>query len=207
MKKTILALFAVSLLLLSMPASASEPTQEERNISNIKNAMNSTVVVSVPYGELAPGAGFYVAENLILTCEHVVRNGTPEITTKDGQRTMGKVVMTDSSRDLMLIETNVKGTPLKLGAKPKVGSNAFVIGHPLKRNYFVTQGIVSNTELTDWIILDAQVYVGNSGGPVINSAGEVIGIMKAHWLEMDSYSIAVPSNNIQNFLDSYYLYH
>ena len=134
------------------------------------------------------GSGFIVESNgTILTNAHVVE-GADEVRVRltDRREFKGKVVGTDKATDIAVVKIDAKGLPtVKLGdpSQIKVGEWVLAIGSPFGFENTVTAGIVSATSrsLPDgtyvpFIQTDAAVNPGNSGGPLFNLKGEVIGI-------------------------------
>jgi S1-C subfamily serine protease len=153
-------------------------------------------VVTIFTGRGGLGSGVvYSEDGLILTNEHVVRGSREvEVGFADGQRVSGTVRATDAISDLALVEAQRKGLP---AAKfqpdlPRIGELAVVIGSPLGFENTATAGIISglhreipgsassSQSLVDLIQTDAAISPGNSGGAVVNSRGEVIGISEAY---------------------------
>jgi serine protease Do len=134
------------------------------------------------------GSGFIVdADGTVLTNAHVVE-GADEVRVRliDRREFKGKVVGADKATDIAVVKIEAKGLPVvKLGdpAQIKVGEWVLAIGSPFGFENTVTAGIVSATSrsLPDgtyvpFIQTDAAVNPGNSGGPLFNLKGEVIGI-------------------------------
>jgi serine protease Do len=134
------------------------------------------------------GSGFIVdADGTVLTNAHVVE-GADEVRVRliDRREFKGKVVGADKATDIAVVKIEAKGLPVvKLGdpAQVKVGEWVLAIGSPFGFENTVTAGIVSATSrsLPDgtyvpFIQTDAAVNPGNSGGPLFNLKGEVIGI-------------------------------
>jgi serine protease Do len=135
------------------------------------------------------GSGFIISKDgFILTNEHVVE-GADEITVKltDKREYKAKVVGTDKRTDIALIKIEPTGAlpAVKLGdpAKLKVGEWVVAIGSPFGFENTVTAGIVSgkgrimqDANLVPFIQTDVAINVGNSGGPLFNMRGEVVGI-------------------------------
>ncbi|WP_458111963.1 trypsin-like peptidase domain-containing protein [Arthrobacter sp. R1-13] len=152
-------------------------------------------VVTIFAGEGVGSGVVYDGEGLILTNEHVVR-GSPEVEVgfADGQRVRGAVRAADPISDLALVQTDRTGLPVPEFQKelPRVGETAVVIGSPLGFESTVTAGIISglhrsipgsaasSQSLVDLIQTDAPISPGNSGGAVVNSRGQVIGISEAY---------------------------
>jgi len=136
------------------------------------------------------GTGFFIsADGYILTNNHLVekdRTTRITVTTLAGKEYDAKIVGTDPGTDLALIKVEAKDMPfIELGdsAQVKVGEWVLAIGNPLGMEHTVTAGIVSykgrsidTQSYQDFIQTDAAINRGNSGGPLINMKGEVIGI-------------------------------
>ncbi|HYC82062.1 MAG TPA: trypsin-like peptidase domain-containing protein [Solirubrobacterales bacterium] len=145
-------------------------------------------------GGTATGSGFVIdSEGHIITNNHVVE-GADEITVKLGESDTprsAEVVGADPSNDLALLKVDAPQSelhPLKLGdsSEVEVGDEVVAIGNPFGLDRTVTSGIVSALQrqiqapdgfsISNVIQTDAAINPGNSGGPLINGAGEVIGI-------------------------------
>src|SRR4051794_13999382 len=140
----------------------------------------------------ATGSGFLIDnDGHILTNAHVVE-GAKDVTVQlgDGDEQSAQVVGTDPSSDIALLKVdNTEGaSPLPLGdsSKVEVGDPVIAIGNPFALDRTVTSGIVSALQrqiqapngfsISDVIQTDAAINPGNSGGPLIDGAGQVIGI-------------------------------
>jgi serine protease Do len=141
------------------------------------------------YKERGLGTGFIIdKEGYIITNNHVAEGADDiTVTLSDNKEYKAKVVGLDSMTDLALIKIdNVKDlTPLTLGDSDKmeVGDWVIAIGNPFGFGHTVTAGIVSGkyrktgvASYEDYLQTDAAINQGNSGGPLINTRGEVIGI-------------------------------
>jgi serine protease Do len=153
------------------------------------------------------GSGFVISEDgLILTNNHVVEDVEKiEIVFKDGTRSKGEIVGTDPKTDIALIRAKEKRNyvPLRLGDSDAMlpGDWVIAIGNPFGLDHTVTAGIVSATgrdigqgPYDDFIQTDAAINPGNSGGPLVNLAGEVIGINSAINPQANTIGFAVPIN-------------
>jgi putative serine protease PepD len=142
------------------------------------------------------GSGFVIdTDGHILTNYHVVQGAkTVEVTLGDGSRYNAKYIGADTTNDIALIQIDPKGhklTPLVLGdsGSLQVGQRVLAIGNPFAFQSTLTTGVISslgrtvqtdeNTLIDDAIQTDAAINRGNSGGPLLNSHGEVIGINSA----------------------------
>jgi putative serine protease PepD len=185
----------------------------------------SVVTVAAPVnGGTAEGSGVVVrADGWIVTNDHVVSGaaGTIRVTFADGRVAPATVVTTDRTNDLALLKVSgVTGlTPLSLGDSTalQVGDEVFAIGNPLGLGTSVSEGIVSalNRSLTEsrgqagqsgLIQTDAAVNEGNSGGALIDDAGQLMGITNAIATSGTSsgnlgVAFAIPSAQVRAFLD------
>ena len=176
-----------------------------------------TKVVGSPYGgQLAQGAGsgvIFTPDGYILTNSHVVDNARQVIVTlADGHDLQGTVVGQDPDTDVAVVRiSSPNGEKLptaKLGDSDRlqVGQLVVAIGSPVGLQSTVTVGIVSALHRTlpgyggqmieDIIQTDAAVNPGNSGGPLVNSKGEVIGINVAIVQQAQGLSFAIPMNTV-----------
>ncbi len=160
------------------------------------------------------GSGFLLTpDGEILTNQHVV-DGAERLNVKlaDGRSLRARVLGADPDTDVALIKIDgVAGLPVAaLGdsAALRPGEWVCAIGNPLAYEHTVTVGVVSylgrklfDEGLDNYIQTDAAIDFGNSGGPLINTAGEVIGINSAISSEGNNIGFAVPINQAREVLD------
>lgn len=153
------------------------------------------------------GSGFIVdAEGHILTNNHVI-DRAERITVKlsDGRTLRARVVGSDPDTDIALIkvdgQTGLPVAPLGDSSALRMGEWVVAIGDPLGYEHSVTVGVVSyigrklfDASLDSYIQTDAAINFGNSGGPLINTRGQVIGINAAISAHGSSIGFAVPIN-------------
>jgi serine protease Do len=153
------------------------------------------------------GSGFIIdADGSILTNNHVI-DRADRITVKlsDGRTLRARVIGADPETDIALIKVDGQpGLPVaSLGDSStlRMGEWVCAIGNPLGYEHTVTVGVVSflgrklfDASLDNYIQTDAAINFGNSGGPLINSRGEVIGINAAISSRASSIGFAVPIN-------------
>jgi S1-C subfamily serine protease len=160
-------------------------------------------------GRAGHGSGFAISpDGLIITNNHVVEDAKAvRIKTPEGLVTEGRVLGRDPDTDIALIRANSSvGAWARLGDSQRLrrGQIAIAIGNPLGFEWTVTAGIVSalgrsmraaNGRLIDDVIqTDAALNPGNSGGPLVSSSGEVIGVNTAVIHGAQSIAFAVASN-------------
>jgi serine protease Do len=133
------------------------------------------------------GSGIVWDSNgLILTNNHVVGRHTPVVMLQDDGEYQSKLIARDPDVDLALLSIDVTGlTPLKpVSISPRVGEMVFAFGHPWGQRNTVTRGIVSalvtaqnrRGDKLPIVRSDASLAPGNSGGPLVNASGELVGI-------------------------------
>jgi serine protease Do len=155
------------------------------------------------------GSGFVIDPNgLIVTNAHVVEQAEwIQVRLADGRRFNGRTVGLDSRVDLALVRIDATGLPvLPLGDsnRMRVGEFVLALGHPFGLEQSVSFGIVSRkgAPLTvaapgfDFIQTDAAINPGNSGGPLVNMAGQVIGV-NSMAARNGSIGFAIPSNLVK----------
>lgn len=163
------------------------------------------------------GSGVIISKSgYVLTCSHVVKNDSPiEVTVYDSAQFKGKVIARDERRDLAIIKIDAGGfklTTATLGdsGKLEVGEELIGIGYPfgLKGGATVSRGIVSAFRESDgvhYIQTDTPFNPGDAGGPLINTEGEVIGIMtaKVQGESVEGMAFAIAINDAKSFLSTY----
>lgn len=156
------------------------------------------------------GSGFIIdSSGILLTNAHVVnRADRVTVILKDGRSFEGTVQGSDPVTDLAVIKINgrnLPAAPLGDSDSVKVGDWAIAVGNPLGLDNTVTLGIVSTLNRSsaqvgipdkrlDFIQTDAAINPGNSGGPLLNDAGEVIGINTAIRADAMGIGFAIPIN-------------
>jgi S1-C subfamily serine protease len=138
------------------------------------------------------GAGVVAsAEGAVLTALHVVEGGTSiEVTFSDGTSSPATIKEQDKASDIAVLTPERLPqvvVPAVLGGAAQVGDDVFALGHPLGLNGSLSAGVVSalgrtikvssTRTLGDLIQFDAAVNPGNSGGPLLNKDGQVVGIV------------------------------
>ena len=162
------------------------------------------------YSQVGTGSGVIISsDGYIITNNHVIKNATNiEVTLNDKKIYEAELIGTDPTNDIALLKVEAKDLPyITFGNSNsiKVGEWVLAVGNPYNLTSTVTAGIVSakgrdldgNQGVESFIQTDAAVNPGNSGGALVNTRGELIGINTAISSRTGSfigYSFAVPSN-------------
>ena len=209
--------------------SSKEMTAAEIYAANVNSTVGiSATVKTTSRGRsvqgTAAGSGFVLtADGYIVTNYHVVEGATAiKVNTYDNNTYEAKLVGYDESNDIAVLKVEgVKLTPVVLGDSDKmnVGDNVVAIGNPLgELTFSLTAGMVSalNRQITiddlsmNLIQTDCAINSGNSGGALLNSYGEVIGMTNAKYsssgnsssASIDNIGFAIPSNTVSDIVTS-----
>lgn len=158
------------------------------------------IQIATPY---STGTGFILKDqNLIITNEHVVRdNREVVIYGSHFEKQMVKILFTDPKHDLAFLQApemanDLPEVKLDFNKMVKQGDRILAIGHPFGMKYSATQGVVSNTSQEKNGILyihhDAALNPGNSGGPLVNSNGLIVGVNTFIIKSGDSVGFSLP---------------
>lgn len=172
---------------------------------------------------MSSGSGVIISsDGYIVTNNHVVDKATSvEISLENNKRYTAKIIGTDPTTDLALLKIEDNNLPfVRFGDsdKTKVGEWVLAVGNPFDLNSTVTAGIISakarnigilrnvenNLSIESFLQTDAVVNPGNSGGALVNLAGELIGINTAiasRTGTFNGYSFAVPSTLVKKVMD------
>lgn len=170
-----------------------------------KNNVNSTVTIETDNGL---GSGFFVGENIIATNYHVIEGATEAYCYTNNSTTKYKIegyLAADKSVDLILLKVQGLNKPtIKFATTTATpGQKIFVLGSPKGLPATISDGIVSG--LRDFegyklIQITAPISPGSSGGPVLNSNGELIGISVGQFADGQNLNFAIPKSNLELLL-------
>ena len=201
LQKVLLSLICVVAVLLALPLSASAIgfTAEEK--------YNSVFVVT---SGNALGSGFAVGENCIVTNAHVLDNpNNIVLTTYAGETHTAYLVGYDQDKDIAVLGVkDAKFTPLTVADYKSLntGDDVYAIGAPKSMAYTLTKGVISAKEREigkyKYIQTDAAINEGNSGGPLLNDEGNVIGINTLKMSDSEGIGLAIPMTVVSDFLKS-----
>lgn len=196
------------------PSYVSEFTTIQTPQQIAKKALTSTVLVIMEDANGQPvssGSGFFVGRGMIATNLHVVEgvfNGYIKQVGMDKTYRIKGIVAMNSKQDLAVLSVSDVGSPiLPLGNSDKlqVGEPVYAVGNP--KGYLegtFTEGIVSGVREFQIgvrrIQISAPISEGNSGGPVLNNKGEVIGVAVSGLTEGQNLNFAIPSNYLKELL-------
>ncbi len=196
MKYKVVVVLILCLLFISFSVNAINFKAEE--------VYNSVVVIHTASGA---GSGFVIEENVILTNAHVVGDySNVNVELYDKTKLNGVVIKVDENIDLALVQVNKDLTPLALNSHtPEIGQDVYVIGAPKDMSYTMTKGIVSALDRSlggnKYIQIDASVNSGNSGGPLLDEEGKVLGVITLKHSDAEGIGFAVRAEDVDKFLN------
>lgn len=166
--------------------------------------------VFVIYSGNSLGSGFSVGENCIITNAHVLGDGENiTIISYGGEEHRATVLGINESEDIaVLIVDNVCFPYLTMAdiSTMKTGDDIYAIGAPKGMAYTLTKGGVSAKERviknSTYIQIDAAINEGNSGGPLLNDAGQVLGMNTLKISDSEGIGLAIPINRICEYMKS-----
>jgi hypothetical protein len=183
-----------------------------QDASSIYAKSISSIVTIITYNEkgipLGLGSGFFVKSGVIATNLHVVEGAGSAIVNIYNSNTdyrVSGIIGTDSINDIALLTVNgLSNVPLTLSStQPSVGAKVYVISNPEGLAGTLTDGIVSGIRKfgsRNLIQVSASISPGSSGGAILNSSGEVIGIAVGSYLGGQNLNFAIPVSQLKSLL-------
>lgn len=205
-----------------MPPRTPAPNQSReltpRQVATLVYPAVVAIYTGTSEGDVYLGSGFLVGPGKIATCYHVVEDasvilvkslgdGEPIGSLKKAVR--GRVIAKDVDRDLAVVSApGLAGKPLQLfkGEDMYVGETVYTVGNPEGQEGTFSSGMTSNFQMTkDPLTFHVQFTVpvspGSSGGPLVNSRGEVIGIIDTQLNVGQNLNFAVAAAHLRSLLD------
>ena len=168
-----------------------------------------TATVTVLAGQTSGSGVLISTDGYVLTAAHAV-GSLPQVKLRwsDGTTTTGTVVGRSTGRDIALIRTGAHAAPLPLQpTAPSAGTTVYAVGSPLGEKFqgTVTKGVISGSPLIGgyrFLQSDVAVNPGNSGGPLVDEAGHVVGIavIKVAGTQVSSFNLFVPISDAVAYL-------
>lgn len=192
---------------IAMRAVSNENNIRANSIGDNGTPPEGTVQRGTGTGFIIDGSGF------IVTNEHVIRSADRiRVRLADGRERKATVQGSDTATDIALLKIEAENlSTLALGNSDevRVGDPVIAIGNPLEYEHSVTAGIVSalgrkvygDQPFENFIQTDAAINRGNSGGPLLNKAGEVVGVNTVIRVDSRGISFAVPSNVVKRVVE------
>jgi serine protease Do len=232
MKKFHLLLVSFSILVLNACSSAKTYVEvipelrDQTNSIKVQTVVEQLILRFTPKGLAIEkstatvrvlGSGVFVSrKGHILTCAHLFTVGvssTIMVNLYNGKAEEAKLVYMDVDRDLALLKIKSRSYNYAKLTRGRLlaGQEVLAIGSPLSLEFSVTRGIISYVDrnlgdLFTYTQTDAPINSGNSGGPLFNLEGELVGINSAKMRDADGLGFAVSPKTIRDFLETVGLY-
>jgi serine protease Do len=160
--------------------------------------------VQVKAGPNGGGSGVvWSSSGQIVTNAHVVEGaGAVEVELWDGGRFAARIRKRDRRRDLALLEVDASGLRAAASGDSnalRVGELVIAVGNPMGFIGAASTGVVHRVEYRSWLVSKLRLAPGNSGGPLANARGEVVGI---NTMIAGGLAFAIPSNSVTQFLNA-----
>ncbi len=165
--------------------------------------------VFVVYAGNSLGSGFAVGKNCIVTNAHVVSNArTVYVKTYGGDEYRAIILGMDETKDIAVLAIEEAEFPFLSIAdlsSMNTGDDIYAIGAPKSMAYTLTKGVISAKERivgrNTYIQIDAAINEGNSGGPLLNDSGQVLGMNTLKMSDSEGIGLAIPSTVICDYLN------
>lgn len=199
--RVLLSLLMVMAILLASPVSASAMGFEAETIYES---------IFVIYSGNSLGSGFALGTNCIITNAHVIAdNSQISVLSYSGNEYKATVLGINESEDIAVLVVENGDFPYLTVADTsmmKTGDDIYAIGAPKGMAYTLTKGTVSAKERIvrnhSYIQIDAAINEGNSGGPLLNDNGQVLGMNTLKMSDSEGIGLAIPINRICDYLQS-----
>ncbi len=167
----------------------------------VEKLRRATVAVQAHSGSGGSGV-IWSADGRIVTNAHVVEGARGAVSVEfwDGRRRAGSIVRHDRHRDLALLQVEGSGFPAANAGESRAlrpGELVIAVGNPMGFIGAASTGVVHRSGNGDWIISQVRLAPGNSGGPLANARGEVVGI---NTMVAGRLAFAIPAHTVAQFL-------
>ena len=167
-------------------------------VAKYASSRTATIYVEDILGNTVNGSGFFIsADGKLVTCYHVIDMAkTISVTTSAGKYYDVRIIDFDTVNDIAVLKINRTGDFFTVNKSPaSVGAHVYAYGSPLGLENTFTSGTISNASrkygMTEYYQTDASISGGNSGGPLINAYGEVIGINAESFIYGNNLNLAI----------------
>lgn len=165
--------------------------------------------VFVIYSENSLGSGFAIGKNCIITNAHVISNEqNVYVKSYEGETYKAAIVGIDEVKDIAVLaiaDAEFPYLPIADASTMNIGDDIYAIGAPKSMAYTLTKGVISAKERligrNTYIQIDAAINEGNSGGPLLNDNGQVLGINTLKMSNSEGIGLAIPVHVICNYLN------
>ncbi len=175
-----------------------------------------SAVVNIGKNKQSRGTGFLIhPSGLVVTNRHIIQGvRSPEVVVEGKTGITAKILTSDSNKDIALLQIQAAEPfpflEIAKNTEPVIGEWSLVIGNPFGLGVSATVGIISAINITlgsspvQWIQIDAAVNPGNSGGPLINTNGKVIGMVSSQTTMGQGLGFAVPISEVMQLATPYF---
>ena len=177
-----------------------------RGLGEIAERVRRSTVLVQPGGRGSGSGVIWSDDGLIITNAHVVHGTRTKISLWDGREFHGEVTVKDSRRDLAALRIDATGlasVTSRDSSEVRAGEIALAVGNPLGFLGALTTGVIHSVGplrglgTRNWVQSDVRLAPGNSGGPLTDAQGRVIGINS---MVAGQLALAIPSNDVRRFL-------
>jgi len=161
------------------------------------------IVASDEYGE-SLGSGFFIETGKVVTNYHVIKGANKiKVKTYDNKEyEITNILGYDEALDIAVLQLDVKNICLEISKEgAAVGEDIYTLGSPFGLTGTMTDGMISTAsrviDEVDYIQINAAISPGNSGGPLVNAYGEVIGINTMYYIDAQNLNFAINVNELK----------
>ena len=173
------------------------------------NAQDKYNAVFVIYSGNNLGSGFAIGENCIISNAHVVDNKSKiQLTSYSGDKYDADIISINKALDIVVLKVSGAKFPYLTPADYRsypIGSDVYAIGAPNSMAYTLKKGVLSAIDRKigeySYLQLDAAINSGNSGGPLLNDKGDVIGVNTLTMNDSEGIALAIPITAVLDYLD------